>query len=424
MEIKLTKENVEKILHSNKPGSYSDPSFPRFFLRIQIDPRTGNVSSGYFITYRDKYGKKRNPSVANTKTSLTLNQIKEKAKKMLRVVDEGGDPLKDKEQDKQVQTVAELCELYMTEGTTHKKESTLKIDRGRIDHHIAPIIGDIRIKELNAGDVDKLMISIMKGNVKSAKESTKLRGRSVVTGGKEASNRTIQLLSAILNFAIRRELIEKNPAKLVNRPKAGKKEVFLNTDEIKKLGKALNDKQHKDKKLAIQAIKLLLLTGCRRDEVLSLQWDYVDFANQCFRFPDTKTGKQIRPFGKGALKLLEEIKKENSSQWVFPATRGDGHYIGLPKAFTKIYSSRPLKEDRTPDKDKPIYLEKEGLSLHSLRHSFASTASLLGFNEFTIAGLLGHRLRGVTSRYSHNVDKTLILSADEVSLYIEEALND
>ncbi|MDR1693941.1 MAG: site-specific integrase [Lactobacillaceae bacterium] len=53
----------------------------------------------------------------------------------------------------------------------------------------------------------------------------------------------------------------------------------------------------------------------------------IDFTNQCFRFEETKTGKQIRPFGKGALKLLNELKTERKdNKWVFPAERGNGHF--------------------------------------------------------------------------------------------------
>ena len=263
-----------------------------------------------------------------------------------------------------------------------------------------------------------MMIKIMNGNVKSAQEQCKIRGRSRVTGGHEAANRTVQLLSAIFNFAINRELLDKNPAKFVKRPKTQAKETFLTPQDIKLLGVTLKRPSYCDKKEAINAIKLLLLTGCRKDEILSLRWDFIDFDNQCFRFPDTKTGKQNRVFGIAALSLLKEIKSKNRSPWVFPATKGNGHYVGLPKIFNRICSSK--LEDSPADSGTVFY--RPDITLHSLRHTFASIANLLGYNDFTIAGMLGHRIRSTTARYSHNVDSALILAANQVSEFINNLL--
>lgn len=263
-----------------------------------------------------------------------------------------------------------------------------------------------------------MMIKIMNGDIKSAQEQCKKRGRSRVTGGKEAANRTVQLLSAILNFARHRELIDKNPAKFVKRPKTPAKETFLVPQDIKHLGTILKHPLYCDKKEAINAIKLLLLTGCRKNEILSLRWDFIDFDNQCFRFPDTKTGKQNRVFGIAALRLLKEIKSKNKSPWVFPATKGSGHYIGLPKIFTKICSSKLMNDCA----DSVTTFSQQNIKLHSLRHTFASISNLLGYNDFTIAGMLGHHIKTTTARYSHNVDSALILAANHVSEYINNLL--
>ena len=131
---------------------------------------------------------------------------------------------------------------------------------------------------------------------------------------------------------------------------------------------------------AIAAIKFLLLTGCRRMEALALPAAWLDEARGCIRFGDTKSGAQLRPIGKSAFAVLQEARSRNG--WVFPAERGDGHFVGLPKVLGRLCSRAGL----------------DGVTVHVLRHSFAAAAAEMGFSELTIAGLLGHRVSGVTAR--------------------------
>ncbi|MFT6583105.1 MAG: integrase [Alphaproteobacteria bacterium] len=100
-----------------------------------------------------------------------------------------------------------------------------------------------------------------------------------------------------------------------------------------------------------------------------------------------------------ALEVLSNVPSQG--KFVFPASRGDGHLIGM-KPFNEAVKRAGL----------------EGVSLHTLRHGFASVALELEYSEMTIAGLLGHRLSSVTSRYSHHVDRALVAAADSVSAVI------
>ena len=145
----------------------------------------------------------------------------------------------------------------------------------------------------------------------------------------------------------------------------------------------------------------------------SLKWEYIDFANQCFHFPDTKTGQQTRPFGLGALHLLSDMKQGHKTGYVFPASAGNGFFIGTPRIFARIRA--------TKNKDGE-YIIKQGLTIHGLRHTFASLGADMGYSDFTIAGLLGHSLGTVTSRYTHAVDTSLIRACDNISIRIENAL--
>src|SRR5207344_3583609 len=93
--------------------------------------------------------------------------------------------------------------------------------------------------------------------------------------------------------------------------------------------------------------------------------------------------------------------------WVFPASHGDGHLVGLPKILRRICSKAGLN----------------AVTVHVLRHYFAATAAEMGFSELSIAGLLGHSVPGVTARYAHVPDSALVAAAGRVSARIGAALD-
>ena len=174
------------------------------------------------------------------------------------------------------------------------------------------------------------------------------------------------------------------------------------------LGRALRESEGQGgNAVASAAIRLLLLTGLRRMECLALQRAWVDGGAGCIRFEDTKSGPQLRPIGKKAVQLINAQPVRVPSPWVFPASHGDGHLIGLPKILARICAKAGLK----------------GVTVHVLRHSFAATAAGMGFSELTIAGLLGHSAPGITARYAHVADVALVAAADRVAARIDAALD-
>ena len=162
-----------------------------------------------------------------------------------------------------------------------------------------------------------------------------------------------------------------------------------------------------ENRTGIAAIRALLLTGCRRNETLALPWSWLDAKARCIRFEDTKSGAQLRPIGATAANYLAAQTRRKASPWVFPADRGDGHFIGLPRVLARLCARAGL----------------ENVTVHTLRHTFAATAAELGFSELTIAGLLGHSVPGVTARYAHVPDSALVAAADRVAARIAAALD-
>ena len=418
----LSKNYIDSLTPDETDKTYWDDEITGLGVRLRGQSKT------WILMYRNSYGIKKKLTIGSTK-KFTPTEARKKAKEFLAdILLNDKDPALEKVETRKVMSFSDLCDLYLLEGTSHKKPSTIANDKSRIECHIKPLIGQLPIKAINVSVIDKLKLDIINGKTAKITPSSKKRGLSVVKGGQSIAKRTLEMLSAIMEFAITRNYISSNPVKQIKKPKTNKREVFLTIDDIKELGKALNtaEELHLCNTSAINAIKLLTLTGCRKDEVLSLKWNYIDFENQCFRFPDTKTGAQIRAFGLGAKHLLQTIEQTlphnyDKDSWVFPATRGNGYFIGLLKTFNKICSlTTDYKNEQTEEEKKPFI--SKNICLHTLRHSFASVGADMNYNELTIAGLLGHKLGGVTNRYSHNVDKSLVFAADKISLHIEQAL--
>jgi integrase len=196
----------------------------------------------------------------------------------------------------------------------------------------------------------------------------------VTTGGKGVAARTVGMLGAVLELARRRRLISVNPARGVHKLPEGRQRRYLNIDEIDRLGAAMREAEGTDNRTGLAAIRFLLLTGLRRSEALALPWEWVDFRARCIRFADTKSGAQLRPIGASAVTLLESLPHPEGAHFVFPADRGDRHFIGLPRVLARTCSRAHLAS---------------GVTIHVLRYTFAAAAAEMGFSELTIAGLLG-----------------------------------
>jgi integrase len=212
-----------------------------------------------------------------------------------------------------------------------------------------------------------------------------------------------------LQRAVRDGVLPTNPAFDIERPKHKPVKPPFSFDAVTKVGTALRKRKAFETASAIQAVQTLILTGCRRMEVLTLRWCMVDMGAHCFRFPDTKSGPQIRPVGAAALAYLAQFRPDNPKpdDFVFPGTGKAGYFVGLPKAWARIANAAGI----------------EGVSIHGLRHWFASAAAEMGYSELIIAPLLGHSGRGITSRYANAPDSALIAAADKISRRLQSALN-
>ena len=267
------------------------------------------------------------------------------------------------------------------------------------------------------------------------------RDVTVIRGTPVRANRTVETLRKAFNLAIRWNWSERNPAAGVRRNPEDKRSRYLNKTEIGALAQALND--HSEPASA-NAIKLLMLTGARRGEVLGATWAMFDLENGIWTKPSAHT-KQRRlhrvPLSGPALRLLADLKEEATrnarkhgvamSPYVFPGVDGKP-LTDIKRTWASVClkaglieqvekkgrNGKPLK-----GKDgKAIMIAQPSVRMHDLRHSFASILVSAGASLPLIGQMLGHTQPQTTARYAHLYDDPLRKAAETVGEVVNAGL--
>jgi integrase len=382
-----------------------DSSIPGFGAR-----RQKGRGVAYVLFFRTTEGRQRWHTIGRHGAPWTPETARAEAKALLGKVMTGGDPAADKQAKRKAETVAELCDLYwtdiesgrlLTRRKAPKKASTLVSDKGRIDKHIKPVLGKLKVATVTREDIEDFMHAVAGGKTAGRTKTSKKHGLSNVRG-------TVGLLGAIFTYAVKHRMRADNPVWGVMRPADAKRERRLSDDEYAALGEALREAEKAQIwPAAIAAARFLALTGWRSGEALGLQWADIDLARRTARLADTKTGLSIRPLSNAACEVLRGLGRGDGL--VFPPTRGHGQMGGFRKLWNRITAKRDLPADITP---------------HVLRHSFASLAADLGYSEPTIAALIGHAGQSITSRYVHSADAVLLAAADKVASRTAELMGE
>jgi integrase len=383
MSQKLTKTFVDNAKPEARDRFLWDGELAGFGLKVCVGGR-----KVYVCQYRHGTGRRaptRRLTIGAHGSPWTVETARKEARRILGLAAQGGDPAKAKQDAKAVLTVAELCDDYLLNGIATKKASTLVSDRGRIERHIKPLIGHVRLTDMSKATVGRFMQDVAIGKT-ATDVKTGDRGRAIVTGGKGTASRTVGLLGGIFSYAVDAALMAENPVRGVKRYKDKKNLRFLNYEELIRLGKALREVEANGANpQGVAIIRLLILTGCRKGEIENLRWQDVDFDLGFLRLPDSKTGQAIRPLNRAANAVLFSLPRYQGCDLVFPSEKLDRPYVGTPKVWTSVRAASELTDVR----------------LHDLRHSFASVAVSEGSSLPVIGVLLGHKDTATTAQYAH-----------------------
>jgi len=429
---KFTKRVIDNLPPSeSKTGTvHWDSELKGFGVRVFPSSR-----KTFVIKFRARSGRQRWLKLG-AYGPLTVERAREMAKVELAKVVEGQDPASERAEHREAVTVSELCDLYMEAANaglvlgrkgTPKKASTLSTDQSRIDAHIKPQLGPLKAREVKRADIEQFKTAVVTGKT-ARDQKLGFRSRSIVKGGKGAITRTLGLLGAIFAWGMENGYVSSNPVRGVRRFADAQKKARLTGDQYRLLEESLRvleakrdrDDQPMHSLIGIAGIRFIALSGVRRSECQELAWEEVDANGTCVALEDTKTGFSLRPIGRAAFAVIDNI--EAISDFVFAANPEGAGYKGLPglwKTIRKTARHIAEKEAQMRGDEPPKTGPLDKITLHSLRHSFAGIAEELGASIPTIAALLGHRLGGVTGGYIlKRVDVLLVDAADRIAEHI------
>lgn len=365
---KITKRYVESLIpHTKKTLKFWDSEIKGFGVVVLPSGR-----KTYIIQYRnaDRVSKRFKLGVHG---NITAEQARMMAKQHFGNVSQGQDPATQKKDNFHLPTIADLAQDYLERHGKRKRPRSLKEDQKFLNSLILPNLGKKKVRNVTQREIETLHLS---------KSATPYH-----------ANRMLSLLSKMFSLAQSWGWRDDNPVKGIERFIEQKRERWLNQEELTRLWKVLNQYPFK---LASFAIKLLLLTGARRGEVLNATWEQFDFKQGVWTKPShlTKQKKQEHlPLSEEAIALLQELKNLNltKSDYLFP-----GRVEGRPMRDFRGFWRKVLKEANL-----------ENVRVHDLRHTYASHLVSNGVNISVVGKLLGHTQAVTTQRYAHLADESL-----------------
>lgn len=351
----------------------------------------------YVVQYR-QFGRSRRSRIGEH-GRLTPDQARSLAKALLGLAETGADPIAERRAARAIPTFREVGEDFLRSHVQSKRKPRTAEEYERLLTSIVyPAIGAKRICELRGIDIAKMH----DGHANSPYQA----------------NRALAVTSAIWNWAARRELVEahKNPAAQVDRFPEHKRERYLSSEELVRLGAALSlaekaasrksGEDHSPDVHAIAAIRLLIFTGARLQEILKATWDQVDLERGILNLSDSKTGAKTIYLNASARQILRGLPRIVGNAHLIPGARVGSGRADLKRPWASITKAAKL----------------DGLRIHDLRHSFASVAAGASLGLPIIGKLLGHSQAATTQRYAHLAADPMVRAAEIVGSRLSAAL--
>lgn len=367
-------------------------------------------SGKFFILKYTMNNRQRFYTIGEWNGKLTPDQARKQAEKLRGQIQSGTDPMAEKERSKAIPFVNDAFEEYLEEIKAKRSPRTHAEYKRLFNKLAKKQIGKYQLNSISRADIARL--------------HNKLKDTPY------QANRLLAVLSSFFSWCIKNghRTESENPCRYIDRYKEKSRERFLSGEELYALGQALvkYEEEHKFIKMQPQqnkenqaieentvthfvtaAIRLLLLTGARVNEILTLQHKDVDFKHKLVRLQESKTGQKTIYLSAPALQLLSEIPHIKGNPYVICGKNEGAHLINIKDPWREIRKNAGLEDVR----------------LHDLRHNYASTAVTAGHHLKVIGSLLGHADTQTTERYAHLANDPLQTANEAISNRILDAMN-
>lgn len=322
---------------------------------------------------------------------LTCEQARAMAQQVLAAVARGEDPQASRFEARSAPRLADVWTHFAAEQLPRKKPQTRREYDSQWRDLLAPALGRKLVRDLTRPEVDRLHKGL---------SNTPYR-----------ANRVLALLSRLMSLAEAWGWRDQgtNPCRYVERFPEQSRSRFLTFDEIRRVGQTLEQLVDEEvvRPCGASAIKLLLMSGARLNELLTAKVDWIDWRAQVIRLPDSKSGAKCIFLSDAAIEVLREqiARIDGAREFIFPG-RSSGHMINLRKSWVRVCERAGL----------------QGIRLHDLRHTTASIAVGAGAGLPIVGRLLGHTQAQTTLRYAHVDTDPALHAANQVGEAVRRAL--
>lgn len=377
-QFNFTKDKLQNLAVA--PGRYSvlDKLTPH--LRIMVYP--SGIKT--FMLCRKVNGEPRRIKIGRL-SEITIEQARKEAMKLNGLIALGNDPLFEKKEYRNSANFLDLFNYYYEHHAILFTKRPLDNKR-TMERTVFPLFGNMKACDMSA---DKIRMF----HAKLAENTTKSN-----------ANRVIAIISAVFNFSIKNSYHKgDNPCTAVKKFRTKSRDRFLSQDELDKFFAAIQ----KEEELFYHFFMLLLYTGARKSNVLSMQWDDLDFQIKRWRIAETETKNgevNVIPLSDGAVEILVKRKEANNkldapSRYVFPGSGNSGYLKDPKRAFDRV----------------KIRMGIENFRMHDLRRTLGSYMAITGASLPIIGKALNHKSQISTAIYAR-LSQAPVLDAMEIAI--------
>ena len=383
--MKFTKRLLEAIEPSDKRQYFYDDEFTGLALRVGTSGR-----KTFYLGYRTGKGRATEKKwvMLGAFPAMTVEQARDLAKEKAGHIVNGRDPALEVREEKDAISIAAALDSFLEEYVAKLKPSTIAFYQIVVEKHLRPGLGKLRANKLGYTDVARFH---------TTRKATPYM-----------ANRCIAVLSVFLNWCELHGYRDKNtnPCKEIKLNREHMRQEFMGTAELTILGDTLSRMERKGQVTTqtAAAIRLLMFTGARRGEILSLKWNYIDLEQGVARLPDSKTGFKVLQLSSPAVAVLESLPQ--FTEYVLPSNSASGHMVDIKKPWGNLLKHSGLS----------------GWRIHDLRHAFASMMVNSGASLPIVGKILGHTQARTTQRYAHLEENPARKAAEEAAAKIAAAL--